>query len=351
MSFFELKNVTFKASNRDFVKNVSFKIEDQGEIICLLGPSGVGKTTMLRTISGLEPVFKGKIILNNKLISSTSYNLEPEKRNITLSFQENCLFPNLTIADNIKFGLKTKKINNDLGIDFEKIIKILQLNDFLNKYPHEISAGEAQRVSLARSIIIKPDLLLLDEPFSNIDQNLKNVLHRQIKYFLKKMKITTIIVTHDTNEAFYLADKCGIIFNQSLLQFDKPYNIYHYPSSKEVVKFLGRGSLISVKVYKKNKLKQDILGVINGKFIKDYKIGSSIKLLVQPDDLEHDDKSKLKLKVEDKIFKGTHFIYILKINENEFLPVFVKSHHRHQHKIGDEFGIKTPISIKHLVCF
>lgn len=350
MSFFELNNVTFKASKFDYVKNVSFTIEKEGEIICLLGPSGSGKTTILRTISGLEKVYDGKIYLKDKIISSSNFNLEPEKRNISLSFQENCLFPNLTVMENIKFGIRSNN-NHSKNIDLKKIIKVLHLDSILNKFPHEVSSGEAQRVSLARSIIIKPDLLLLDEPFSNIDQNLKDELHYQIKLILKKLKISTIIVTHDTNEAFYLADKCGIIFNQGLLQFDKPYNIYHYPSSKEVVKFLGRGSLISVKVEKKDKLKHKELGIISGKLVNFHKIGSSVKLLVQADDLEHHDKSKLRFKVVDIIFRGTHFIYILKLKNNELLPVFVKSHHRHLHKIGDEFGIKTPITIKHLVCF
>jgi iron(III) transport system ATP-binding protein len=197
----------------------------------------------------------------------------------------------------------------------------------------------------------KPDLLLLDEPFSNIDQSLKDELQKKIKEILKKLNITTIVVTHDSYEAFYFADKCGIILEQSLKQFDTPYNIYHYPNSIKIVKFLNRGTLIQAEVTGKNTLRNEELGTIKGNFIKKQPVGSSVQLLIQPEDLEHDDKSDLKLKVVDRRFRGTNFIYTLKTKNNQLIPIFVHSHHEHQHKIKGEFGIKTPIFVDHLVCF
>jgi iron(III) transport system ATP-binding protein len=191
----------------------------------------------------------------------------------------------------------------------------------------------------------------LDEPFSNIDQSLKDELQKKIKEILKKLNITTIVVTHDSYEAFYFADKCGIILEQSLKQFDTPYNIYHYPNSTEIVKFLNRGTLIQAEVTGKNTLRNEELGTIKGNFIKKQSVGSSVQLLIQPEDLEHDDKSDLKLKVVDRKFRGTNFIYTLKTKNNQFIPIFVHSHHEHQHKIKEEFGIKTPIYVDHLVCF
>ena len=181
-NFLQIKNVTFAASKVNKVNNVSFDLEKEGEIICLLGPSGIGKTTILRTIAGLEKIETGEITLKDKIISSSSFNMEPEKRNIALSFQENCLFPHYNVVDNIKFGAdrnKKKKFNFSLY----DLISLLHLEEIQQKYPHEISAGEAQRVSLARSIMSKPDLLLLDEPFSNIDQSLKEELQLKIKKF------------------------------------------------------------------------------------------------------------------------------------------------------------------------
>jgi iron(III) transport system ATP-binding protein len=197
----------------------------------------------------------------------------------------------------------------------------------------------------------KPNLLLLDEPFSNIDQSLKDELQKKIKEILKKLNITTIVVTHDSYEAFYFADKCGIILEQSLKQFDTPYNIYHYPNSTKIVKFLNRGTLIKAEVTGKNTLRNAELGTIKGNFIKKQSVGSSVQLLIQPEDLEHDDKSDLKLKVVDRKFRGTNFIYTLETKNNQLIPIFVHSHHEHQHKIKDKFGIKTPIYVDHLVCF
>ena len=348
--FFEIKNGNFVASEKNKVNNVNLKIKQQGEIVSLLGPSGVGKTTILRTIAGLQKLNSGEIFLKDKLISSNKLHIEPEKRNIALSFQDNSLFPNYKVIENINFG---KKRSNGNGFSYatEDIIKLLHIEPILEKFPHQISAGEAQRVSLARSLMSKPDLLLLDEPFSNIDQSLKDEIQISVKKLLKKINLTTIIVTHDSYEAFYLADRCGILLNQSLKQFDIPYNIYHYPNSVDVVKFLNRGILIDAEVTGNDTLKNSELGTIKGKFVKKQSVGSSVKLLIQPEDLEHDDKSELILEVVDRKFRGTNFIYTLKTSNNTLIPVFVHSHHVHQHEVDEKFGIKRPINIDHIVCF
>ena len=245
-SFLEIKDGNFYASEKNMVNGVNLKIEKKGEIISLLGPSGVGKTTILRTIAGLQKIKSGEIYLDNKLISSDKTHIVPEKRNIALSFQDNSLFPNYKVIDNINFG--KKRANGDSLYNANDIIKILHIEQIINKYPHQISAGEAQRVSLARSLVSKPNLLLLDEPFSNIDQNLKEEIQNSVKKLLKKINLTTIIVTHDSYEAFSMADKCGIILDQRLKQFDVPYNVHHEPNSIEVAKFLNKGVFLDVKV-------------------------------------------------------------------------------------------------------
>ena len=208
--FFEIKAGNFVASEKNKVNNVNLKIEKKGEIVSLLGPSGVGKTTILRTIAGLQKLSSGEIYLKDKLISSGDVHIEPEKRNIALSFQDNSLFPNYNVIDNINFG---KKRSNGNGFSYEAddIIKLLHIEPILEKFPHQISAGEAQRVSLARSLVFEPDLLLLDEPLSNVDQSFKEEIQIQLKKILKNLKITTIVVTHDSYEAFYLGNKCGVI--------------------------------------------------------------------------------------------------------------------------------------------
>ena len=347
-NFFEVKNVDFNINNKTKVRNVTFSIENQGDVICLLGPSGIGKTTILRTIAGLEKIKKGLIILNGKTLSSEKINLEPEERNISLAFQDNSLFPHYTVKKNILLGSEK---NKEKKISLDEIVELLDISKILSKYPHEISAGEAQRTSLARSLIMQPDLLLLDEPLSNVDQSFKEEIQVRLKKILNKLKITTIIVTHDSYEAFYLGSKCGIILNQELKQFDDPYKVYHFPNSVEVVNFLNRGILIPAKVTGKNTLENLDLGTIEGNFIKEYPEGSDVKLLLQPEDLEHDDSSNLKLEVVDRKFRGTNFIYTLRAPSNTLIPVFVHSHHIHQHEVDEKFGIKRPIHIDHIVCF
>ena len=350
-NFFEIKNVDFNVGGKTKVKNVSFSIENEGDVICLLGPSGIGKTTILRTIAGLEKIKKGSIKLNGKTISSEKNNVEPENRNVSLAFQDNSLFPHYTVEKNILLGSERNKEKHKKKLTLKDIVDLLDIFHILNKYPHEISAGEAQRASLARSLITQPDLLLLDEPLSNVDQSFKEEIQVRLKKILNQLKITTIIVTHDSYEAFYLGSKCGIILDQQLKQFDDPYKVYHFPNSVEVVNFLNRGILIPAKVTGKNTLENWDLGTIEGNFIKEYPKGSNVQLLLQPEDLEHDDRSNLKLEVVHRKFRGTNFIYTLKTPSNTLIPVFVHSHHIHQHEVDEKFGIKRPIHIDHIVCF
>ena len=350
-NFLEIKGVDFIIGGKTKVKNASFAIENEGETLCILGPSGIGKTTILRTIAGLENIEKGSIKLNGKLISSKDKHVEPEDRNVSLAFQDNSLFPHYTVEKNILLGTERSKIKKKKKITFKEIIDLLDISKILKKYPHEISAGEAQRASLARSLLTQPDLLLLDEPLSNVDQSFKEEIQVRLKKILNKLKIKNIIVNHDSYEAFYLGHKCAIILDGQIKQFDDPYNVYHFPNSVEVVNFLNRGILIPAKVTGENSLENKDLGTINGNFIKHYPKGSNVQLLLQPEDLEHDDKSNLKLEVVDRKFRGTNFIYTLKTSSDLLIPVFVHSHHEHQHEADEKFGIKRPIHIDHIVCF
>ena len=352
--FFEIQKGNFVASEKNKVNNVNLIIENQGQIISLLGPSGIGKTTILRTLAGLQKLNSGKIFLKGKLIASDKIHIDPEKRNIALSFQDNSLFPNYKVIDNIDFG-KKRSNGNGSSLDTKEVIELLHIGSILEKFPHQISAGEAQRVSIARSLISKPDLLLLDEPFSNIDQSLKEEIQVSVKKLLKRINLTTIIVTHDSYEAFSMADKCGIILNQELKQYDVPYNVHHEPNSIDVANFLNKGIFIDVKVIDSecavHRLQHEELGEIRGKLSNNFPSGAKVKLLLQPEDLIHDDQSKLKLEVVDRKFRGTNFIYTLKTKNGEHLPVFVHSHHIHQHEKSENFGVKSPIYIDHLVCF
>ena len=305
-NFLEIKNATFIASEKNKINNVSLTIKEKGEIVCLLGPSGVGKTTILRTIAGLQDLKFGEIKLKGKPISSENFNLEPEKRNIAMCFQDNSLFPHFNVLENINIGAKRKN-GSKFNYSDKDLLNILHLEDIQEKYPHQISSGEAQRVSLARSLLSRPDLLLLDEPFANIDTSLKEELQKRIKDILKEFNITTIIVTHDSYEAFFMGDKCGILLNQSLKQYDVPYNIHHEPNSIDVANFLNKGIFIDVKVIDSecavHRLKHEELGEIRGKLSNNksligfvggpytllkYAIGKNNKSILQNDSFEID---------------------------------------------------------------
>ena len=242
-NFLEINQATFIASEKNKVNNVSLTIKEKGEIVCLLGPSGVGKTTILRTIAGLQDLKSGEIKLKGNIISSDKYNLEPEKRNIALCFQDNSLFPHFNVIDNINIGAKRKN-GSKFNYSDKDLIKILHLEDIQEKYPHQISSGEAQRVSLARSLMSKPDLLLLDEPFSSLDPELRESTRLEVHKLLKSVKMSAILVTHDTEEALSFADRIAVMRQGQIEQVGTPEEIYHKPETAFVANFLGQSNII-----------------------------------------------------------------------------------------------------------
>jgi iron(III) transport system ATP-binding protein len=186
-----------------------------GEIISILGPSGCGKTTLLRIIAGLERHSQGKVKINDSLVSSPNFSLPPEQRNIGLVVQEKALFPHLTVEKNVTFGIQASKNKTDIALEYLQLFKVDHLK---NKYPHEISGGEQQRVALARSMAPNPTLLLLDEPFSALDEKLKNALHKETKKIFKEKGLTVVIVSHDKQEAQFFSDKIFTIENGQIIQ-------------------------------------------------------------------------------------------------------------------------------------
>ena len=208
-NYLDINNVDFFAGDSLVLENISLSIPKKGDCICLLGPSGIGKTTVLRAIAGLIKIPSGSIILKEKILNNNNIFVEPEERNVSLSFQENALFPHFTVEENIKFGIQrslfcSKNKNGPLKFSMEELLDLFFISNLKKKYPHEISAGQAQRVCVVRSIIHNPDLLLLDEPFANLDQNLTEKVQINLKEILKEAGMTSIIVTHDKYEACLL---------------------------------------------------------------------------------------------------------------------------------------------------
>ena len=326
------------------IENISFSLE-QGELACLLGPSGCGKTTILNSISGFQNITAGQIILDGIRLSRPNKLIEPENRSVGMVFQDHSLFPHLTIKDNIGFGLKKEpKTKRDEIIS--AMLELIGMEDQAKKYPHELSGGQSQRVALARAIAPKPKLLLMDEPFSNLDAELRESLGYEVRSMLKELNITAIMVTHDQHDAFALGDQIGIISEGKLLQWDNSFNLYHTPNSRFVANFIGEGVFIKGEIIKNNVVATNI-GEIHGKFINANYLDKNVDLLIRPDHVKYDSKSPIKGKVIRKAFKGEQTLYTLKTESGDNLMSLISS--GHDFKIGETIGVK--IEIDNLLCF
>ncbi|MEM3832480.1 MAG: ABC transporter ATP-binding protein [Thermoprotei archaeon] len=240
MTDVKLENVTKKFGNVIAVDNVNLNIQD-GELFTLLGPSGCGKTTLLRIIAGLEYPDKGKIFFGgNDVTLIKSY-----ERNVAMVFQNYALWPHMTVFDNIAFGLKIKKLpKSEIKERVWKVLDLVQLSGLENRYPTQLSGGQQQRVALARALVVEPKLLLLDEPLSNLDAKLRIEMREEIKRIQKNLKITTIYVTHDQEEAMSISDRIAILDKGKVLQVGTPKEIYEKPQNLFVASFIGRSSIL-----------------------------------------------------------------------------------------------------------
>lgn len=217
---------------------------EKGNIGCLLGASGCGKTTVLRAIAGFEPLTNGIIYLGNTVLSDADSQLAPEKRNVGMMFQDYALFPHLTVEQNLGFGLR-KWDKNKKNERIQEMLDLVGLNEFKKKYPHELSGGQQQRVALARALAPEPSLLLLDEPFSNLDVDTREKLAFEVRDILKDTGHTALLVTHNQAEAFAIADKIGIMHNGNIAQWDSPYDLHHNPKCDFIADFIKKEALIN----------------------------------------------------------------------------------------------------------
>ena len=230
-----INNLSYSMNEKKILNNINLQLEKE-KIACILGPSGCGKTTLLKLIAGLSKVQEGEIFLNENLVSSSNIHLKTEKRKIGFLFQDYALFPHQTVKQNLQFAIKDKFTSHRV----EEIMDVIKLSDSLEKYPHELSGGEQQRVALARSIIAKPDLLLLDEPFSSLDLNLKEEVRDDTLHLLQKSNISVLLVTHDPFEAMFISNQINIMNkNGEIVQSGSPTDLYNLPNSSYVANFFG----------------------------------------------------------------------------------------------------------------
>jgi iron(III) transport system ATP-binding protein len=339
-----IENLDVSYGDYQVLDQISFSLEP-GKIGCILGPSGCGKTTVLRAIAGFEPVQGGRILIDQVEVSSSHYSVVPEKRNIGMVFQDFALFPHLTVADNIRFGLKSWDSKQQAS-RVQELLAIIGLLAYGQAYPHQLSGGQAQRVALARAMAPHPGLLLLDEPFSNMDIDLREQLAREVRNILKQEKITAILVTHDQNEAFALADNICVMNEGKIQQQDSGYNLYHQPVNRFVADFIGQGVIIPATIVDQHSVRTE-LGCIQGTEPLSSAKGTLVDVLIRPDDVIHDDESSETAIVIDKSFRGADFLYFLRMDSGIEVLCLAPSHHNH--KINERIGIR--LDVDHLVIF
>jgi iron(III) transport system ATP-binding protein len=335
-----LKEVAVGYDGHTVIEEVSFSLQ-AGETGCLLGPSGCGKTSLLRAIAGFEPLSHGEITLHDQIISQPGSSIPTEQRRIGMVFQDFALFPHLSVAKNVAFGLKhlTPKERKQRVTELLQLVDLEHLRD---AHPHQLSGGQQQRIALIRAMAPRPNILLMDEPFSSMDAELREQLSREVRELLKHDGITAILVTHDQQEAFAIADAIGVIGNGRLHQWGSGYHIYHNPTDRFVADFIGQGVMLPGRVVDQGRVETE-LGIIEGKLPDGCKSDCKIELLLRPDDVLHDDESEMKLAVTAKAFRGAEYLYTLALPSGQPILCLVQSHHNHH--IGEHIGIKLDVEI------
>ena len=322
-----------------------------GDIGVLIGPSGCGKTTLLRAVAGLEPVSSGEIRLTKSVVSSATLSVPPEQRRIGMVFQDYALFPHLSVGRNVAFGIHQLP-RAEQAARVAEVLQLVGLEGSENRYPHELSGGQQQRVALARALAPRPQLMLLDEPFSNLDVDLRERLAHEVRGILKAAGATALFVTHDQFEAFAIGDVIGVMHEGHLHQWDDAYTLYHRPATRFVADFIGHGVFAPATLVQRgnNVVAQTPLGDLTD--LDECPLPSSYPagecdVLLRADDIVHDDHAPVQAQIVRKSFRGSEFLYTLRLASGHTLQAHVPSHH--DHALGEWIGIRAQMD--HVVTF
>ncbi len=321
--------------------DISLKVE-KGEILALLGPSGSGKTTLLRLIAGFEAPDEGSILLNGNIVSEQGVALPPEKRGVGMVFQDYALFPHLRVSENVAFGLKkmpSRERNEKAG----NILALVGLSDYKNRYPHELSGGQQQRVALARALAPGPAVILLDEPFSSLDPDMCVRMREDVTDILRKTGSTAILVTHDHEEAFSMADRVALLNHGRLEQHDTPEGVYHTPLTPFVADFVGKADFIPG-VVQGGKLITEI-GCLENKTL--FHEDAEVMLMIRPDDIDLRPNPEGHARILDRQFRGSENHYRVQLPSGQII-------HSSQHSVAyypNELHVDLQLQITHIVAF
>ena len=343
-------SLRYPGASRAAADRVSFSLTT-GQIGVLIGPSGCGKTSLLRAIAGLERPSEGEIWIRDRLLSGPGTHIPPEERQIGMVFQDYALFPHLTVAENIAFGIKgLSSVERRQRVT--ELLDVVGLAHAAQRAPHQLSGGQQQRIALARALAPRPQLLLLDEPFSSLDIDLRERLAHDLRTILKQTGTTALFVTHDQQEAFALGDVIGVMNQGRLDQWDSPYELYHRPATRFVAEFIGHAVFTPAQIVMcaHGPCVHTHLGEIDNPnecpLPSAYPDGNC-DVLLRADDIIHDDDSPVKGRIERKAFRGSEFLYTLRLATGEQVLTHVPSHH--DHHLGEWIGIR--IQMDHVVTF
>ncbi len=340
----EIKNLHCSYGDTRVVNGLSMTLQ-AGMLCCLLGPSGCGKTTVLRAIAGFEPVNGGSIHLHGNEVARNGWSLPPEQRKLGMVFQDYALFPHLSVADNISFGLRRLSAKERL-VAVDRLLELVGMEGTARRYPHELSGGQQQRVSLARALAPKPRLLLLDEPFSNLDVELRERLVTDVRDILTEQGTSALFVTHDQHEAFVMGERIGVMNNGSILQWDTPFNLYHEPVNRFVADFIGQGRLLNGQLIAPDTVETP-LGRITGNRAYRWPKGSAVEVLLRPDDVVIGGSGGIACEITERAFRGAETLYRLRLPTGEELLSLMPSHN--DFVVGNK--VNADVCADHLVLF
>ena len=358
--FLQIDNVSVNypgsTAGRAAVSGVSLALRP-GQIGGLIGPSGCGKTSLLRAVAGLERPSQGRIAVNGTALADAAagVHVAPEARRIGMVFQDYALFPHLSVADNVAFGLHHLPVAGRRQ-RVQEVLELVGLAHAATRAPHQLSGGQQQRVALARALAPAPRLLLLDEPFSSLDVDLRERLAQEVRAILKQTATTALFVTHDQLEAFAVGDVIGVMNHGQLEQWDDAYTLYHRPATRFVADFIGHGVFAPAQIVPPrdgtagNSIVRTPLGELTD--IEECPLpeaypGGLCDVLLRADDIVHDDAAVVKACIERKSFRGSEFLYTLRLATGEQLMAHVPSHH--DHHVGEWIGIRAEVD--HVVTF
>ena len=340
------------AAGRAAVGGVSLGLA-AGQVGVLIGPSGCGKTSLLRAVAGLEPCAAGRVVIAEHTLSDAAagIHLAPEQRRIGMVFQDYALFPHLSVADNIAFGI-AELPRAERAQRVQQMLDLVGLAHAAKRAPHELSGGQQQRVALARALAPQPRLLLLDEPFSSLDVDLRERLAQEVRSILKDSGTTALLVTHDQLEAFAVGDVIGVMNHGKLEQWDDAYSLYHRPQTRFVASFIGHGVFAAARIVAcaHGPCVHTPVGELDdiaGCPLPDAFPQGECEVLLRADDIVHDDASTVRAQIERKAFRGSEFLYTLRLATGEQVLAHVPSHHDHQ--VGEWIGIRAQVD--HVVTF